>query len=235
MSTLYLSRLMANTRGREVQRDLADCHNMHRRILMGFPDDPNTYAAREQYGVLYRVEQSSDGGVQILVQSRHAPDWSRLPEQYLTRSAEVKRVDEAYARLRPGMELVFRLRGNPTRRISEHNTVQGEKWRGKRVDLRREEDQLAWLRRKGEQSGFSLVDVRLRPGVSDVRTAPGVTVHGLQRGGVRLTFGSALFEGRLRVTDLDRLRQVIEGGIGSGKAFGFGLLSVAPAASAGLE
>lgn len=36
-----------------------------------------------------------------------------------------------------------------------------------------------------------------------------------------------LFEGRLEVTDRDALLAALQHGIGAGKAFGFGLLSVA--------
>jgi CRISPR system Cascade subunit CasE len=42
-----------------------------------------------------------------------------------------------------------------------------------------------------------------------------------------------VFEGRLRVTDAEAFRRALAAGIGSGKAFGFGLLSVAPAARLG--
>ena len=49
----------------------------------------------------------------------------------------------------------------------------------------------------------------------------------------RMTFGDVVFEGRLVVTDVERFRQALADGIGSGKAFGFGLLSVAPAQAAG--
>lgn len=227
MAALYLSRLIPDPLKRDVQRDLADCHNMHRRILMAFPDTPDIDRAREAYGALYRVDRVRDG-VAVLVQSRAAPDWSRLPAGYLAHPPEVKRVDPLYDQLRPGSELHFRLRANPTRRISERNTSQGEQWRGKRVDLRREEDQLGWLRGKGEVAGFSALAVRARPEVSDVRAVPGTAVHGRRQGTGQLTFGSVVLEGRLRVTDVARFRQALETGIGSGKAFGFGLLSIAP-------
>ena len=39
--------------------------------------------------------------------------------------------------------------------------------------------------------------------------------------------GAVLFEGRLEVTDRTMFLEALRGGIGSGKAFGFGLLSVA--------
>jgi CRISPR system Cascade subunit CasE len=43
-----------------------------------------------------------------------------------------------------------------------------------------------------------------------------------------MTFGSVLFEGRLAITDTEQFRATLAAGIGSGKAYGFGLLSVAP-------
>ena len=46
---------------------------------------------------------------------------------------------------------------------------------------------------------------------------------------------SVLFEGLLQVTDPDAFRQTLIRGIGSGKSFGFGLLSIAPANTAGSD
>lgn len=227
MATLYLSRLALDSSRRDAQRDLADCQLLHRRILSAFPAAPSIQHAREHYGMLYRVEQGRDAMI-VLVQSREMPDWSRLPAGYLAQPVAVKRIDHYYELLQPGMELRFRLRANPTRRISDRDTTQGERWRGKRVELRREEDQLAWLRRKGGEEGFTLVAVRTRPDVDDTRIAPQSTIHGTRRDTGRLTFGSTLFEGRLMIADIARFRQALAVGLGSGKSYGFGLLSVAP-------
>lgn len=246
MPTLFLSRLTLNPLRREVQRDIADCHNMHRRLLSAFPDLPDITQAREHYGVLYRIEQAHDRTT-VLAQSRHTPDWTRLPEGYLLSAPEVKSLDSLYERLRPGMELTFRLYANPTRRISHRNTEQAEKWRGKRVNLSRESDQLDWLRRKGETAGFTLITIRARPSglpdmrptpasiptttsqrIPDARAVPSGAVAGRRRGSGALTFGAVTFEGRLSITDLARFRAALEQGVGSGKAYGFGLLSIAP-------
>lgn len=225
---LYLSRLTLNPLRHEVQRDLADCHAMHERILSAFPDEAEIKAAREHFGVLYRVEPSN-GATRVLVQSCQRPDWSKLPPGYLRGPAlEPKRVDELYTCITTGQELVFRLRANPTRRISSRNTTQNVKWRGKRVDLRREEDQLAWLRRKGEMAGFALLEVRTKPGVTDLRMVQtGDRIRGCSDD-QQLTFGMVTFDGRLIVTNAERFRCTLQLGIGPGKAFGFGLLSVAP-------
>lgn len=232
MAMLYLSQLTIDGRCREARRDLSDCHALHERVLHAFPDASEITAARDHYGVLYRVE-SLDGGARILVQSRERPDWTRLPAGYLRESApEAKRIDGAYARISQGQELVFRLRANPTRRISSRNTGEDARWHGKRVEVRREEDQLAWLRRKGEGAGFQILTVRTataeRSDVPDIRVSEGARQVNGKHKGHDLHFGSVLFEGRLRVTDADAFRRALESGIGSGKAFGFGLLSVAP-------
>lgn len=231
MDPLYLSRLRLTIRNRDVQRDLSDCHSMHRRLLLAFPNLGGVIDARDRFGVLYRLEPGAHD-IDILLQSTEQPDWSRLPDGYLRESATpAKRVDPLYAAITAGQHLLFRLRANPTRRISDRNTTQGERWRGKRVELRREEDQYAWLRRKGEQSGFIPLALRAHPALPDVRaTAIGAHVIGRHPAG-RLTLASVTFEGRLRVTDPDAFRQALWQGVGSGKAFGFGLLSIAPITS----
>jgi CRISPR system Cascade subunit CasE len=250
MTTLYLSRLALDPRQRVVQRDLADCYAMHQRILSGFPDGSIEDNARERFGVLYRIESPRQGPA-ALVQSRVVPDWSRLPVGYLAQPALVKPLDAAYAALREGTTLLFRLRANVVKRISNRNTTQAERWRGKRVELRREADQLAWLGRKGDEAGFRLITVRAHPGlsdapeagredspaVSDARVELGGIAHGSRReaGGVThtISFGGITFEGRLVVTDAVRFRSALELGLGPAKAFGFGLLSVAPVPTTG--
>ena len=76
---------------------------------------------------------------------------------------------------------------------------------------------------------------RVNPDVADVRVAPESKVLGWREvrdeinSKRRLTFGAALFEGVLEIMDAEVFRQTLAEGIGSGKAYGFGLLSIAPA------
>lgn len=133
----------------------------------------------------------------------------------------------AYDALQPGARLRFRLRANPTRRIAKARDEAEEPWVHKRVDLRTEDQQIAWLERKGrDQCGFRLTSVQARDDVPNIRTQPEDRALG-KRGGARLAFGSVLFEGELEVVDAAAFRQALLGGIGSGKAYGFGLLSIA--------
>ncbi|MCG8346388.1 MAG: type I-E CRISPR-associated protein Cas6/Cse3/CasE [Chloroflexales bacterium] len=239
---LYLSRIILDIHNRMVQRDLADCHKLHRRILDAFPTAPPGTNARDHFGLLYRAEpfERENRLVRVLVQSAEEPNWLRLPASYFGPAPDgrgnptVRLVDAEYEQVQTGMQLVFRLRANPTKRISRNNAEQGEQWRGKRIELRREEDQLAWLVRKGQQGGFRLVEVALRPEVLDTRVSTQEKIHGRRpahdgAASMPLSFGATLFEGRLEVTDRTAFLATLRTGIGSGKAFGFGLLSVATA------
>ncbi len=108
---------------------------------------------------------------------------------------------------------------------------------GQRVELNREEDRMAWLARRGrEHDGFELLTIRAGGQSSprevfDARADPAGRVQGRashQGGDRRLTFATALFEGELRITQVTAFRQAFQAGIGPGKAFGCGLLSLMP-------
>lgn len=109
---------------------------------------------------------------------------------------------------------------------------------GKRVELRREEDRMLWLGRQAARFGFEVVTARLEPGIEQTvrrevpaaRADPAPRLWGRVDGEQatrHLTFATALFEGELRVTEPGAFRVAIEEGIGPGKAFGCGLLSIA--------
>lgn len=219
-----LSRLTPRLRDRRAQRDLADCQQLHCTILRAFGQTPHRAGAREQFGVLYRLEL--EPSATILVQSQVEPDWSRLPPGYLVSPAETKHIDNVYAALRTGDVLRFRLHANATKRLPRAPDENGTQRDGKRVDLRRERDQLDWLARKGGHGGFELVTAQSAP-VPRVQAAHGPATHGWKEG-QKLTFGAVRFDGELRISDAGLFRETLRHGIGSGKAYGFGLLSIAP-------
>lgn len=254
---MYLSQLILNQRNRAVREDLADCQCLHRRILSAFPDiQAGESGARQRFGVLYRAETNPRRGeVAVVVQSGAKPDWTRLPANYLTETnggsenPACKSIDGYYDQIRPDMELIFRLRANPTKRVSKHSTTERSGAAGKRVELQTEEEWIDWLNRKGQAHGFDIlavetcakssanephrvqdvfgVEPRSQDDVPDVRSVGSLKVTG-SRNNKRLTFGSVLFEGRLRVSDTCAFRDALKHGVGPAKAYGFGLLSIAP-------
>lgn len=209
---IYLSRLVLNPRSPDVLRDLGNPYQLHRTLMSGFP--PNMPPGER---VLFRVEvQRIEPFLSILVQSHNKPDWEKLARSnYLNRPAAVKTVD-----LRPeaGQVFRFRLLANPTKRLRSDGTADGP-----RVGLTREEDQLAWLLRKGERHGFRVLEAR----TAKVAQPDGLKIEQNKRHRIRQQ--AVRFDGLLQVTDAELFARSLSDGIGSGKGMGFGLLSLARA------
>lgn len=232
---MYLSRLALDPRDRDARRDLADVHRMHRTVMSAFPQVAEPGRARAELEVLYRLDvDPRTGRIVLLVQSRTRPDWDHLPEGYLADAAgpwdnpATKSVAVAMGALREGQTLRFRLRANPTKKVDTKSGPDGRRRHGRRVDLRTEPQQLEWLARRAEQAGFSLLPVHPGSGVPAVRVSSGEKLLGQDRQDRRLTLVGVLFEGLLQIADPDRFRRALKAGIGPGKAFGCGLMSVAP-------
>jgi len=201
---IYLSQLVLNPRSRQVKSELADPYEMHRTLAKAFGDAPGEFASAR---CLFRVDDTGDDPPTVLVQSRTEPDWSALAanQSYLVAPPRVKPLALS---LSAGQRLSFRLLANPT--------VCRE---GRRHGLDTEEDQIAWLKRKGEQGGFSVIQVRVAE-AGRTRAKRGMA-----------TFIRVRFDGMLIINDAEAFQSAWEGGIGAAKGFGFGLLSIAPARS----
>ena len=220
---MHLSRLILNPRSRQVRSELARPYEMHRTLLNAFPQGKVGVqrTADDAIGLLYRIDEDArSGNLHLLVQSQQAPQWNFLAaSNYLLPAAGNPATREVNLQLRAGQVLAFRLRANPTRRLSA-----GKGNNGKRIGIYQEHEQENWLKRKGEQHGFHLLQVQISRDEM-LRQARAV----LDSNGVvhDLKLLSVQFDGVLQIVDAERLMQAIGVGIGSGKAFGFGLLSVA--------
>lgn len=231
---MYLSRLILDPRNREAGRDLGDVHQMHRTVMSAFPQVKEQVEARADLAVLHRLDiDQRSSNVALLVQSGEEPDWSCLPEGYLFnvdsegRNPATKSISDALVALRKGQVLRFRLRANPTKKIDTKSGPDGQRRNGRRVDLRTETQQIEWLSRRADRAGFRLVPVFPGSNAPAVRVGASEKLRGRTTNRL-VTLAGVLFDGLLEVTDPDKLRLAIREGIGPGKAFGCGLLSLAP-------
>jgi CRISPR system Cascade subunit CasE len=230
---MFLSKLVLNTRDRQTRYDLARPYEMHRTLMNGYPHP----RVENRCDLLFRVEPSRMGPPVVLVQTREDPtEWSGLPINYLLEPAHCKPFELF---IPAGQRLRFRLRANPTKRVAAKNERLGGVMAGKRIGLTTEAEQLRWLLDKGEPGGFRIPGEWVkakRPDRDEPALVPNFRVDvvpdGRDRNGKPGHAGEFLavrFEGALVVIDSERFRNTVAAGIGSGKAFGFGLLSVAPA------
>lgn len=199
---MYLSQLMFNPQSRTARIDLADRYELHRTLLSAFPAD-----LPSDERVLYRVEdQQPSPVVPVLVQSHTIPDWEAVDRLaiggYLADPPQIRPISPI---LTPGDRLPFRLQANPT-----------VKRDGKRHAIYEEDALIQWLGRKGEQSGFRFDRL-------DVRVVQLGKKFGKKR---QQTWHAVQFDGLLEITDGSAFEDALASGIGSAKAFGFGLLSI---------
>ncbi|WP_239647454.1 type I-E CRISPR-associated protein Cas6/Cse3/CasE [Nocardiopsis baichengensis] len=227
---MYLSRLRPSLRSRDYRRDLADVQHMHRTLMSVFPEVVSGGSARQENGLLWRLDRTDSGHV-LLVQSALEPNWGDLPSDYLAVPAETREMDSVFSAITPGRTLHFRCTANPTRVVRDPNDPKAD--RGRRVALHDEKSRLGWIARKGEQNGFVI------PATSDGAMAVDVTplppkigYKSSSAGRNKITVSAAQYDGRLVVTDADAFVEAVRSGLGRAKAYGCGLISLAPAVSA---
>ncbi|WP_039727685.1 type I-E CRISPR-associated protein Cas6/Cse3/CasE [Leptolyngbya iicbica] len=204
---MYLSKLLLNSQKTSVLRELSNAHKFHQRIMQAFPDEESRDRPREDWHILFRQEPDSDI---VLVQSEIEPDWSKLPDGYLRKSSEPKPFNLSPEVLSAGNVFQFRLRANPSKRDSKTK---------KTVGFYRRPDQLAWLERQGDRCGFRLL-------TADVVPSPNVFGR-KQQGAAPIRIATALFQGVLEVTAPEPFLSTVQHGLGRGKSYGCGLLSLA--------
>lgn len=187
---------------------IRDTYDWHQRVWEAFGGRDG-----QPRDFLLRVDRKEEA-FRVIILSHSLPskpDWCPtgsfgtkvVPDDYFTRS-----------RYR------FTLLANPTRKVRAENSDGSRKKNGRRVPLTQREELIDWLSRKADAGGF-----RIHPDA--LRTIPRGCEF-FHRAGAHGVHTAVEFQGELTVTDPAQFRATVSRGIGSAKAFGFGLLVVAP-------
>ncbi len=208
----YISFLPLDPLQRAVRVDLADRSQMHRTVMSGFGQVPGD-AARATLGVLYRLEEGEHPF--LLVRSSPEPDY-HLPAGYLAGAVETRPVD--LSGIATGDRLAFRLVANPVRSVSRTDGEGGFLKNGRRLPLRTPEARIDWLVTRMSAAAELIGTDAVEP--------PGARSRAHLRNGSWLYCDAVRFDGELLVRDPDELRRLEREGIGKGRAYGMGLLSL---------
>jgi len=233
----HLSRIWLNPLRARTQTLLRNPHVMHAAVLGGLSRQP------VDERVLWRLSADHLHRAELLVLTQSIPSWEHLIEQAgWTAADEPQQMVRDYQPLldclHMGREFRLRVRANPvtaTRRPDkpsggQHKRLTAERPRGIRVAHRTVSHQLAWFTDRVERWGFQLrstpesgAAVQLIARERMVFTkAQDVTTH-------RVVLSTATFEAVVSVTDSRLAREQLLNGVGSGKAYGCGLITLAPA------
>lgn len=203
---MYLTKLLLDPQSPQARRDLASAYEMHRTLSRVFAADADTPPGR----FLWRLESCrlDQPEAVVLVQSAEIGNWGVLERiSGYVHSLHGNKPVALDQLVQDDRRYRFRLLANPT--VTRN---------GKRYGLTDESEQLAWLHRQAERSGFVILGAeRTRSERWTVRKA-----------GQPITVQAAGFDGVLGASDAVQLRGALLTGIGHAKALGLGLLSLAP-------
>lgn len=219
---MYLSRIWIDPSRRGARRLLASPQRIHAVIASAASqEDPKTRP-------LWRLDDDSSG-LQLLVTSSAKPDFSSLLEQAgmpVEDGWQTTAYEPFLDRLEVGQEWRFRLAANPVRSVREV-TDPSSLQRGKRVPVVGARHLQQWLIDRGGKLGFEVNDDSF---IVSGRQAENFRRQGREVSGSsqRVVITAVRFDGILRVSDAEAIRKALVEGIGSAKAYGCGLLTLAP-------
>lgn len=220
---MFLTKFQLNPTRREVLRLIASPQRLHAAVLSTFPPDTTAAAASR---VLWRLDQPQRHELNLYLVSPARPSlevlqsefgWSQEP------SGRVASYGPFLDRLDEGQAWRFRLTANPVRSV---RTAHGQ--RGKVSPHLTVEQQREWLVTHAERHGFSVSDGDDGPAVDVTRRDRESFVKGAPDDKRRATISRAQFDGVLLVRDPEVLRSSLTHGIGRAKAYGCGLMTLAP-------
>ncbi|MEU6807245.1 type I-E CRISPR-associated protein Cas6/Cse3/CasE [Streptomyces neyagawaensis] len=254
---MYLTRFRINTARPGARRLLSSPQSLHAAVMASFPHLLPTAvseAAAAGPRVLWRLDRNAAADVFLYVVSPDQPDLTHLVEQAGWPAAATAEPanpgwqTRPYApfldRLTPGTRWAFRLTANPVHHIRRKDDEPT-----KRTAHITPAHQMSWLLERQERCGFRICEKpdskRLLPDGTTHKKAPhhGDRYELLVRDQRNLSFAktrsstagrrpvtllAVTFDGRLEVTDPDLLRRTLLQGLGKAKAYGCGLLTLAP-------
>lgn len=209
---VHLSRLTLNTRHPAVHRDLRDTGRMHRTVQALFPDNLGP-APRAATGTLYRVETERTGAT-VIIQSAIPINRNALPAGY-AETVEYRDLAPLLDWLARGALMRYRIDANPTKGIngtkpSRHRPLFGQ-------------EAVDWWASRSRAAGM---DCALILDIPQPKLHSRPREKSMESRGI--TLSATRFEGVARITDPDAVRTAVTTGIGRGRAYGLGLLSLAP-------
>lgn len=203
---MYLSRVELDLNNRSTLKALGSQSIIHGAVESSF--------SGERKRNLWRIDKLGDK-LYLLILSEDKPCLSSISSQFGNNDsdAETRNYDTLLNRVKLGGKWRFRLTANPTKSVSS-NGGRGKVHAITIVDLQKQ-----WLAEKSEKCGFKLAD-------DSFDVVENKWCKFRKKDGSTVSLLSVSFEGVLEITDEELFKASLTNGIGRGKAYGMGLLTV---------
>lgn len=204
---MYLSRVLLNLSKRKTQMAFVSPNKFHGAVEEAFPE--------KEKRTLWRVD-TLRGKHYLLILSVSKPDLSGIVEQfgYPGVGGETREYDGLLDRIKKGSVWRFRLAANPVHSLGT------ERGRGKVAAHVSEKYQMEWLMKQSEKKGFCILPESLCVRESNWK------IFNKKNSPQKVRLLQVVFEGVLQVEDVEIFKDTLVNGIGRGKAYGMGLLTI---------
>lgn len=252
---MFITRFPINRTRRATPRLLSSPYRLHAAVAGSFPGDTKPSATSSDgtaARILWRVDLELSGAAWLYIVSPTSPSLVGLDEQIGSPDGpprwETRDYEPLLSRITAGQLWAFRLVANPTRDVRRDLTgAASSDIIGKRVSHLTVAQQAAWLIGNSASSSDNGPDDNASRAVRHGFTVTNDDATGQPRlivadrhewqcrraDGKTITIVTARYDGVLRVLDADLFRHTLTHGIGHAKAFGCGLLTIAPVAAGG--
>lgn len=229
---MHFARIRLNPTRRQTQKLVTSAQAMHAAVMGSIPPLPGAAAGR----VLWRLDRLDRHDLQLYVVAPTAADFTGLLESAgwpTIPTWEQTDYQPFLSRLVAGQRWRFRLTANPVRSVKRPEP--GALARGSVSPYLTVTQQQQWLLDRARGWGFAIPSNALGALAVGVRERHTTSFHrqtGSPKpaGGHSVAITRATFEGELEVVDPDALRHSLTNGMGRAKAYGCGLMTLAPAA-----
>ncbi|EOS60743.1 CRISPR-associated protein cas6/cse3/case, subtype I-e [Firmicutes bacterium M10-2] len=207
---MILSRLELNTNKYKTNKALINPNVFHGAIQNALSDE-----IYERKKSLWRIDEVYGKKYLLILSKDPFKDPKKLEDQFgsTNKKLETKDFDVFLNKLENGGEWHFHLKANPV-----YREIDPKKKNHPYRQCYSAEKQVEWLEKRSDTNGFKIIEVmpvkkeNIRFKKSDKNT---------------VTMISVTFEGTLKVIDKEKFINILENGLGHGKAYGMGMMSIA--------
>lgn len=201
---MILSKFCVDIRSPQGRSCIRDCQNMHRSIMRLF------HCTRKDGNIQYRFNPDK---MDVYILSEKEPDLQDVPKGMIHRGQkDMSGWEQAVAE---GNCYRFNVLAAPTKKVATDGVKNS-----RRRFLRMPEERMEWMQRKADQSGFVLLEAQ------ELNDTSIYGKHPEETGGAFYSH-AVCYQGILKVTDREKFCMAWKKGIGSGRAYGQGLLLLA--------
>lgn len=197
---MYITRLKLTEKFTNYYK--GDMQKIHRFIQSLFE------CSREVSNTLYRIHETKDGII-LYIQSATKPKKPKDEHHYIE---NIKIVDATnlYNSIENGKIVSLLVQTSPYKKTTVNTSKKA------RIIYKKKDERIDWMKRKGRQNGFEIMTIEESAG-EDIR---------FEKEGKSVNYPSYRYNAIIRVTDEKAFKKLLCNGLGCGKAYGNGLVTI---------